>query len=403
MLEKPFLATLLGRLKHGDITVTFWDGETKRFGPEKPWLAITFHDPSVVRAARRNLEMALGEGYVDRKIDIDGDLADLGRLAEANRTELAKWLPNLKAKKRNSTNLEVRDVQHHYDLGNDFYKLWLDDSMTYSCAYFRRTSDSLERAQRQKIDHTLRKLDLKPGMRLLDIGSGWGQLLFRAAERGVNAHGITASREQYEHTKRLVRERRLSKRVSVELGHYEQLSDRRPYDRVVSVGMYEHVGAGNHHRYMTTVNRVLKPGGLSLLHTITEGVDRPLSLWIDKYVFPGGDIPTLHATLAELSVAGFRTLDVENLRRHYAMTLNHWTQRFERAAGTVAKMYDERFVRMWRFYLRGSYGGFAYGNLDLHQILFSKGLADDAPLTREYIYQPTRSYRPARKTRAIKR
>ena len=392
MLEKPFLNSVLGKLKRGGLRVTFWDGESKTYGPDKPWVHVTFRDRAVIRRFRKNLEMAIGEGYTNGQIEVEGDLARLANLAEVNKKELEEFMPRLarKAFQRRQVNKrrEMSDVQHHYDLGNDFYALWLDKSMTYSCAYFKKASDSLEKAQQQKVDHILKKLYLKRGMTLLDIGCGWGQLIIRAAKRyGVKAHGITVSKEQYAKVKQRIKDEKLGRLVTVELKHYDDLTSQKQYDRVVSVGMYEHVGKANHQVYMDAVDRTLKPGGLSMLHTITQVIEQPMGPWIDKYIFPGGYIPSLEETIDKLPPKDFHTLDVENLRLHYAMTLDEWWRRFERNRPTITKMYDERFVRMWRMYLRGSYAAFQWGNLELHQILFSKGHASDIPLTRDYMYR----------------
>lgn len=381
--------TALSRISNGGIEVTYWDGDVKRYGPEKPWVGIHFRTESIAKKMRKNLDLAVGEGYMSGEIEVTGDLADLSRLGEANLPELKKTLAIPRARKKSgSKKAEFKDVQHHYDLGNDFYKLWLDDSLTYSCAYFRTSRDSLEAAQRQKVEHILRKLNLKRGQRMLDIGSGWGELIIRAAKRyGVVAHGITLSKEQLSATKERIAKEGLTGKVTVELKHYEDLKGNGTYDRVVSVGMYEHVGQGHHARYMATVNRLLKPEGVSLLHTITQFEDRGMSSWTDKYIFPGGYIPTLEDTLKHQAEHGFHTVDVESLRRHYAKTLDEWARRFEQHVDEVTKMYDTRFVRMWRLYLRSAYAGFAYGNLDLSQILFTKGLSDEVPMTREYMYR----------------
>lgn len=391
MLEKTFLIQVLSRIKAGGLEITFWDNETRRFGPEKPWVKLRINDPTLIREMRRNTEMAIGEGYMHGRVDIEGDLAELGRLGDVNQRYLEKYLPLLArkpGKRVGSKRKEAANIEHHYDLGNDFYRLWLDKSMTYSCAYFKKKSDTLERAQQQKVDHILKKLYLKKGMTLLDIGSGWGELITRAAKKyGVKAHGITLSKEQLAKTKERIKTEKLGRLVSVELKHYDDLKASRPFDRVVSVGMYEHVGPENHDQYMAAVDRALKPGGLSMLHTITQNIRRPMSPWINKYIFPGGYIPALEEVIEKLPGHDFHAVDVESLRRHYALTLDEWARRYERHVDVVRDRYGEEFVRMWRLYLRGSYAGFQWGNLDLHQILFTKGLTDDLPLTREYMYR----------------
>ncbi len=389
MLEKKVIDTALGAIKHGGIEVTYWDDQTKRYGSDKPWVRLTFTNPKIVKAMRKNLELAVGEGYMNGDIKVAGDLAELGRLGDANRVELDSYLPSLARRaiaRTTSKQSNFTDVQHHYDLGNDFYRLWLDKSLTYSCAYFRKPSDSLETAQRQKVDHVLKKLNLQKGQRLLDIGSGWGELIIRAAKQySVKTHGITLSKEQHRATQQRIKDEKLTGQVSVELTHYDDLKGSEQYDRIASVGMYEHVGKGNHAKYHATVDRLLRPGGVSLLHTIIQFEDREMSPWIDKYIFPGGYLPTLENTITQLAAQNFRTVDIESLRRHYARTLDEWAKRFEKHLPEITKMYDERFVRMWRLYLRGSYAGFAFGNLDIVQILSTKGLSDEVPMTRQYL------------------
>jgi cyclopropane-fatty-acyl-phospholipid synthase len=406
MLEKRICRTLFSRIRAGGLTVTYWDGATERYGPE-PWLAIRLRSAAVVRAICRNVYLGFGEGYMSGEIEIEGDLAELGRLSAANRdvAPLARRLHRygghgmrrLGGRLWSSKSRQATNVRHHYDLGNEFYRLWLDRSMTYSCAYFRRPDDTLEQAQAQKVGHILRKLHLQPGMTLLDIGSGWGELVIAAArEHGVRAHGITLSREQLAHTRARIAAEGLGDMVSVELRHYADVPGRERFDRVVSVGMYEHVGARNHRAYMAAVGRLLRDGGVSLLHTITQLTERPTNAFIDRYIFPGGRLPTLQSILGLLPGQDFHAVDYESLRRHYMRTLQAWYERFESSRERVAEMYDERFVRMWRMYLRGSFAAFAYGELDLAQVVWTKGLADSLPMTREHVYrEPLALLRPA--------
>ena len=389
VLEKRLCDRVLSCIRTGGLTVTYWDSETRHYGTD-PWVHVRLRDKGVVRRMLTGLDLAIGEGYMNGEIDVIGDLADIGRLARANRAELAPWAgrPTVRARpRRQSKRTQTANVRHHYDLGNDFYRLWLDESMTYSCAYFRGPSDSLERAQRQKVDHVLRKLDLRPGMRLLDIGCGWGELIISAARTyGVRAHGITLSNEQLTRTSQRIHAEGLGDAVSVAMQHYDDLPLRDQYDRVVSIGMYEHVGPHNDAAYMDAVDRALAPGGISLLHTITRSVTRRTSPWIDRYIFPGGYLPTLESIFALLPGRDFHPFDFESLRRHYALTLDEWSRRYEAAIGTVRAMFGERFVRMWRLYLRGSFCAFSYGQLDLAQLMWTKGMCDSVPMTRDYIY-----------------
>jgi len=390
VFEKRQCDLILSRIRTGGLTVTYWDGDTRQYGPQS-WLHVHLKTRAVVRRMRRHIDLAVGEGYMNGEIEVQGDLAEIGRLALRNRVELSPWAARLARRaspRRDRKSRQTKNVQHHYDLGNDFYALWLDRSMSYSCAYFQRPSDSLEAAQRQKVEHILRKLDLRPGMTLLDIGSGWGELIIAAARRyGARAHGITLSEEQLAASRRRIEAENLASMVSVDLCHYQDLPADARFDRVVSVGMYEHVGAGNYAAYMAAVDRALKPEGLSLLHTITQTVERPASPWIDRYIFPGGHLPTLEGILALLPGRDFHAVDFESLRRHYARTLDEWSARFEASLQRVEKMHGERFARMWRLYLRGSAAAFRYGKLDLAQILWTKGLTDSTPMTREYIYR----------------
>jgi cyclopropane-fatty-acyl-phospholipid synthase len=262
--------------------------------------------------------------------------------------------------------------------------------MTYSCAYFKTPKDTLERAQSQKVDHLLKKLQLKKGQRLLDIGSGWGTLLIRAAQEcGVTGLGITLSQEQLDHSQAEAKRLGLDNKIKFELINYQDLAEREPaesFDRIISVGMYEHVGRNNQKLYFEAVAKLLKPGTISVLHTINNQDSQGNNPWIDKYIFPGGHIPSLQSIIEELSKHNLHIFDYENLRMHYAKTLDEWWRRFEKYKNTVIKMYDERFYRMWRLYLASSSASFRYNDLELAQIVFTKGLNNDLPLTREYLY-----------------
>lgn len=378
-------------------TVTYKNGATEHFGDGPPQFAIRFNDDNILDLFRDDLLMSFGEAYMDGRLDVDGDLAGLIFLAIRGGlmsvTGKAPGIPGaalLRAvgKLGFSVQREKENIAHHYDLGNDFFRLWLDDSLTYSCAYFHHDSDTLEQAQQQKIDHSLRKLGLRPGETLLDIGCGWGALVMRAAEGyGVKVTGITLSEEQYKGANGAIESGGLKEKASVRLTSYRTLAeDGEQFDKIVSIGMVEHVGKDHLAEFASDAERLLKPGGLALLHLITSVKEGPINPWVEKNIFPGGYIPTLSEMIACLSERDFRIWDVENLGPHYRLTLDHWSERFERAVPAVRDMFDERFIRMWRLYLRAASAAFRAGSLEVHQILVSRGQPVAFPMTREYIY-----------------
>jgi cyclopropane-fatty-acyl-phospholipid synthase len=390
MLEKRIFDLLLRRIKNGGVRVVYPDGSRVNYGPDKPYFTMKFKNPEAIRAILKNQSLGLGEGYMSGDVKIDGPLDNIVRLVAENKAAFKGFsLHRLTSRReKNIAKEQKRQIQHHYDLGNDFYKLWLDKSMTYTCAYFKSPKDSLEKAQLLKIDHVLGKLQLKRGQTLLDIGCGWGQLLMRAAEKyNVKAYGVTLSEEQFRHATAEAKRRKLDNNVTFELVNYQELLKRDlMFDRIVSVGFYEAVGKGNAHTYFKVLDKLLKDDGISVLHTITQQKEVANDPWIDKYIFPGGYIPSLRETIDLLPDYNFRLLDYENLRPHYAKTLDEWWRRFENNKSTVIRMFDSRFYRMWRFWLAASSASFRYGDLDLSQLVFSKGVNNKLPITRQHLY-----------------
>jgi cyclopropane-fatty-acyl-phospholipid synthase len=390
MISQTLVHRILNHIRADGLRVRYADGTTHDYGPAKPEVEIRIKRSSALRGVLLDPMTGLGEGYMNGQIDIIGDITLLSRMAASNAamTDQFSRINLPRPRHINHRGRQRQQISHHYDLGNDFYALWLDASMQYSCAYFRSANDTLETAQSQKIDYLLRKLQLKPGQSLLDIGCGWGQLIIAAARQyGVHAHGITLSQEQYELTLAKIAEAGLVDRVTVELANYQDLMARpATYDRIVSVGMYEHVGKGNHHTYFRALQKLLKPDGLSVLHTITMPRLEPVSLWTDRYIFPGGYLPTVAQTTEIMQRFGFELQDYENLRYHYALTLEEWLRRFESHHDEVVKRYDARFYRMWRYYLATSAGGFRYADLTLSQFVMTKGPNPTLPLTREHLY-----------------
>ncbi len=392
---KTAIASFFSKVEVGAIKVVFWDGEELNAGTGEPKVQIIFKKPLPLTFNISDPILAFGDAFCDGYIDIIGDYEELGRVLYLNK-DLFKTDSNSNTRKLlgivNDFSLKIKqkkNIEHHYDIGNDFYSLWLDNTMSYSCAYFKTPEDTLEQAQLQKIDHTLKKLQLAPGQRLLDIGSGWGWLIIKAAQQyQVKALGITLSDNQYEETKKRVHDLGLSSLVDVKLLDYLELNESEyQFDKIVSVGMFEHVGQENYGKYLGKVNRLLAPGGLSLLHTITNPIEGPVNSWMIKNIFPGGHIPSLREIVNLLPEHDFHLLHLESLRMQYAITLDHWFANFEKHLDYITQKFGERFVRMWSMYLKGCAASFRVSGLDIHQLLFSKGLNNELPITYDYIYR----------------
>ena len=394
-MQKHLLKTVFQRFKKGGFTVRFWDGEEVKYGSESSAVTLVLHEPLPASFPVDDLMLGFGEAYMDEILDIEGSMEDLYSVIVRNEgnisgsgfnTAVAKMIRAVGSsaafKHRQKSN-----IQHHYDLGNDFFSLWLDETLSYSCAYFRQEDDTLKQAQLNKIDHTLKKLQLQPGQRLLDIGTGWGGLLIRAAQQyGVQALGITLSQEQYEGASQRVRDLGLVDQVEVRLQDYLDLDSADPFDRVVSVGMFEHVGRANLPIYMEKVRDLLKPGGLSLLHSIMRVQEVAVGSWFEKYIFPGGYIPSVRETVALLPNYGFHLIHAESLRLHYAKTLDHWYANFAEHKDVVEEKFGRRFVRMWELYLLSCAASFRTTGLDIYQMLFSKGLNNQLEMTLDHVY-----------------
>lgn len=397
MLMDKLLHKILRRIKNGGMTVTFPDTHTVAYGDpdEAAKLHINIHTAPALNAILRNPSLGFGEGYMRGDITFEtGFFEEIMHVLNANKGALDKWFQfpiiHHLLKTSNIKSRQKSNISHHYDIGNDFYKLWLDKSMTYSCAYFRKPSNSLELAQEQKRHHILRKLNLQEGMSLLDIGSGWGSLLIMAAQQyGVTGLGITLSKEQLKHSRAAARKTGVDHLIKFKLQNYQDLSpDKYQFDRIVSVGMFEHTGRAGMHKYLETVTDLLKTGGVTVLHTIS-GNDKHggTDAWIDKYIFPGGYIPAVCEIVNSLPDYELNIVDYESLRLHYAMTLDEWRHRYEANERKVKKMFDDNFYRMWQMYLATCAANFRAGGLDLSQFILVKGTNNSLPLTREYIYK----------------
>jgi cyclopropane-fatty-acyl-phospholipid synthase len=385
-------------------------------GPGQPDLRLRFHEPRWLGALARGQIGTLADAYVRGKLDIEGSMPDLmaiaadlvgdprqARGARSWRQTLAscgsRWFDLRGLRER-----DAQRIQFHYDVSDDFYALWLDPLRVYSCAYFRSADATLAQAQQAKLDHVCRKLRLAPGQRFLDIGAGWGGLLLWAAEHyGVQGLGITLSKNQHAHVNWLIDEKGLRGRVEMRLLDYRDLPEHEPFDRIASIGMFEHVGRARLPAYFAKLHRLLRPGGLVMNHGITAGGLRNAQLgagmgdFIEKYIFPGGELAHEARVSQDLAGAGLELLDAENLRPHYARTLWAWSEALESQLDEARKLAPEATLRAYRLYLAGCAMSFERGWISLFQLLASRpdgnvesgamrGALSAYPFNREYVY-----------------
>jgi cyclopropane-fatty-acyl-phospholipid synthase len=415
LASAEFLEALLKDYPNRNFQVRLWDGTT--WGAvEQPRFTLVLKHPGALRAMFScPSELTLGEAYVYDDFDIEGDIEAVFQLADymlgqernlGQTFDLAKRLQMLPVSDRvhknrrpanfsGSLHSRERDrqaVSYHYNLPAEFYALWLDSRLVYSCAYFATPEEDLDSAQERKLDYTCRKLRLCRGERLLDIGCGWGGLIVHAAARyGVEALGITLSVPQAELARQRLRESGLSDRCRVEVADYRDLEHGQRYDKIVSVGMFEHVGEAFLPEYFARAYELLRPGGVFLNHGIAYNATyhRRGPSFSDRYVFPDGEMVPISTTLRAAEQSGFEVRDVESLREHYALTLHHWVRRLDAHAEQARGISDDTAYRIWRLYMAGSAHGFRTGRLNLYQTLLVKPRQGDSglPLTREDWYR----------------
>jgi cyclopropane-fatty-acyl-phospholipid synthase len=390
-LERWLIGRLLAACGNPPLDVRLWDGVAISSGGCSPTGTIVIGDRSTLWQLVVNPIVGFGDGFSEGAIQVRGALAEVLAAIEKGlaRTASASFLQRFvhrRPRRRSHTVAAARDsVHHHYDIGNDFYRLWLDERMQYTCAYYAYPACDLEAAQFAKLEHVCRKLRLQSGERVLEAGCGWGGLALHMAERyGVTVRAFNLSHQQVEFARDAARGRNLASRIEFVEDDYRNATG--TYDAFVSVGMLEHVGLENYGELGRVIERSLTPAGRGLLHSIGRNRPQPLNAWTDKRIFPGAYPPSLCEMLQIFEPIGFSVLDVENLRLHYARTLEHWLERFERAVDTVTQMFDERFVRMWRMYLAASVAAFQTGSLQLFQVVFARESINNIPWTRHYLY-----------------
>ena len=396
---------LVGQVvRKGSLTLVMPDGSRRTFGPGggKP-LTVRLTDRKVAFDIARNPRLGLGEAYMDGRIIVeDGDILDLMELVTGanpweeggeGRKAIGKGKRRLKSFfRRNRPTKARQNVAHHYDIGNELYRLFLDDDLQYSCAYFTDPGNSLEQAQADKKAHIAAKLDLRPGQHVLDIGSGWGgTALYLNRVAGVKVTGVTLSEEQLKVARQRAEEAGVADQVKFELIDYREVEGE--FDRIVSIGMFEHVGAAHYEEFFRTCRRLLKRDGVILLHTIGKyGKATAPDPFTDKYIFPGYHLPSLSQMCAASESVKLMVSDVETLRLHYAYTLRHWLQRARAAKDKIVALYDERFFRMWEFYLCGGIVAFESGAMCNYQIQYVRDRRA-LPITRDYMAEAEARYR----------
>lgn len=386
----PLLSVVERKLEALPVPVQLVLPDGAVLGPPDPRVRFVAHDKTALAHLAEGAVGVLGQDYVEGRIDIEGNMRDVMAAASAllpgSPVDAARggWLTELVRKVmsvwRHSVERDAKQIEFHYDLSDDFYALWLDPRRVYSCAYYRTPDMTLAQAQEAKLDHICRKLRLHAGERFLDVGAGWGGLLLWAAENyGVDATGITLSRNQHAHVTKLIQEKGLAGRVRMELLDYRKLDESTPYDKIASVGMFEHVGRAQLEGYFAKLRRLLKPGGLIMNHGITAaGVYNPelgngMGEFIEKYIFPGGELTHISVVMEAMTNGGLEEVDVENLRPHYARTLWAWSDALEarlpEAAQVLGGEQGARSLRAYRLYLAGCAMAFEHGWIALHQIL----------------------------------
>jgi cyclopropane-fatty-acyl-phospholipid synthase len=390
-VDRWLARTLMKGLGSPEVALTLWDDKDAVEAPGARYRVMVGNRGALLRLIANPL-LYFGDEYSSGSIDVDGDLVgfldvvqrSLARPGEIRRR--ARPAPNWRREAINSLADSRQNIHHHYDLGNDFYRLWLCDEMVYTCAYYPTPAASLEQAQLAKMELVCRKLRLKGGERVIEAGCGWGSLArYMARHYGARVSAYNISREQVVYARQRAKDEGLEGIEYIE-DDYRNITGE--CDVFVSVGMLEHVGPNNYRSLGEVINRTLTDKGIGLIHTIGQNVAERISEWIEKRIFPGGYPPTLREMMEVFEPYSLSVLDVENLRLHYARTLEQWLERFDQNRDRVSEMFDESFVRAWRLYLAGSIAGFTSGGLQLFQVVFSRQQNNAIPWSREDLFRP---------------
>lgn len=391
-VEKWLLRKLLAGIGDPRWRVRLWDGADLPVPVPEPRVTMVVRSRAALWKLLTNPSLNFGDEYCAGGIEVEGDLGEFmeayyrASLPTLHNNPLKKRLFNRLNRPRRNTPSGSRDnIHRHYDIGNEFYRLWLDKELLYTCAYFPDPGVSLEAAQLAKMDHVCRKLRLKPGETVVEAGCGWGSLARHMAKHyGVKVKAYNISREQVAYARERAKAEGFAHQVQYFEDDYRSISG--TFDAFVSVGMLEHVGKANYRQLGEVIDRCLTPSGRGLIHTIGQNTSAPLSAWVEKRIFPGGYPPCLREMMEVFEPWGFSVLDVENIRLHYAKTLEHWLARFDGHIDDIGRMFDEPFIRAWRLYLAGARANFSTGSLQLFQVVFTRPDNNDIPWTRAHLY-----------------
>lgn len=390
-VEGRLLVRLLEYLGNPPLEFTLWTGERIAPAGSQPVARVQVSSRATLLGILADPQVRFPDAYSEGRLEIEGDLVQLletvyhaGRGGPQPST-LQRLVEHLRRPHVNTLSGSRENIHHHYDISNEFYSLWLGETMAYTCAYYPTSTATLDEAQTAKMHHVCRKLRLRAGESVVEAGCGWGTLATHMAQHyGVKVRAFNISREQVAYARARAARLGLSSQVEYVEDDYRNISGR--YDAFVSVGMLEHVGVHNYAALGKVIARSLDSHGRGFIHSIGRNRPAPLQPWIEKRIFPGAYPPSLAEMMRIFEPIDYSVLDVENLRLHYAQTLRHWLALFEAASGRVREMFDEKFVRMWRMYLAGSVAGFTTGALQLFQVVFAPRDNNDVPMTREHLY-----------------